>query len=429
MKVAIVGGGISGLTCGWLLRHRYEVSLFEPEAQPGGHSHTVHAEFSGDRQCVDTGFIVCNDRTYPQFLTMLEILGVTPVPTEMSFSVRCDRSGLEYCGSSLRGLFAQKSNLLRPQFLKMIRDILRFNHRGLSDADDVPADMTVGEYCQQHGLGRGFTDHYLFPMGAAIWSCPTGVFRDFPIRFILQFYRNHGLLQLRDRPQWYTIPEGSRTYVDRLVSGWSERIRCGCGVRQVTRQANGVRIQTETTDEVFDEVVFACHSDTALSLLSDASPRERDVLTSFPYAVNDVVLHTDSSVLPRRRDAWAAWNYRIPAEDRSRPTVTYNMNILQHLHSPHTWCVTLNDTDAIAPDRIVSRHRYSHPVFSPGMHSVQARHEELIRSQRTSFCGAYWGNGFHEDGVASATRVCRAFGLAITDDWSENGSIPTEAVA
>lgn len=412
MKIAIVGGGISGLTCAWLLHRDHEITVFEAERQPGGHSNTREFELDGQSYSVDTGFIVYNDRTYPNFMKLLARLGVEGVPTEMSFAVRCDRTGIEYSGSGLAGVFAQKRNLFRPSFLKMVADILRFNREGTIDADRVSASMTVGEYLKGNGYGRGFADHYLLPMGAAIWSCPTGTFADFPIQFILEFYRNHGLLSLTNRPQWYTIPGGSRRYVDKLVSSFRDRIVAGSPVRQVIRKQSGVTIVTDTAETQFDEVVFACHSDQALAMLPDASSLESAVLTAFPYEQNEAVLHTDSSILPRCRNVWSAWNYRIDREQAARATITYNMNILQHIQSPHTFCVTLNDTASINPQSIISKHLYAHPLFTVERASMQAHHHRLIRSNRTSFCGAYWGNGFHEDGVNSALAVCRQYGVS-----------------
>lgn len=411
MKIAIVGGGISGLTCARLLSRNYDVTVFEAEGQPGGHSHTRQFELDGRNYDVDTGFIVYNDRTYPNFMKLLSQLGVEGIPTEMSFAVRCDRTGVEYSGSGLAGLFAQKRNLLRPSFLKMAADILRFNRQGTMDADCVSPSMTVGEYLAKNGYGRGFADHYLLPMGAAIWSCPTGAFADFPIQFILQFYRNHGLLSLTNRPQWYTIPGGSRRYVDRLVSTFRERIVTGSPVLKVLRNQDNVTIVTDAGESNFDEVIFACHSDQALSMLQDVSSLESTILSAFPYEKNEAVLHTDSSILPRCRQAWSAWNYRIDRKQSARATITYNMNILQHIQSPHTFCVTLNDTASIDPSLIISRHQYSHPLFTVERASMQAQHHRLIRGNRTSFCGAYWGNGFHEDGVNSALAVCRQFGV------------------
>lgn len=412
MRVAIVGGGISGLSCAWMLHPQCDITVFESDDRIGGHSNTVSFSFEGQQLAVDTGFIVYNDRNYPLFTELLEELQIQGRKTAMSFAVRCDRSSTEYCGSSLNGLFAQRQNLLRPTFLKMVSDILRFNKQGLKDADTVDDSLSVGEYLAQHGFGQGFCDLYLLPMGASIWSCPTGTFRDFPIRFILEFYRNHGLLSLTNRPQWFTIPQGSRTYVSRLTQGFSDRIRLSSPVTSITRMASGVRITTEKTDELFDEVILACHSDQALGMLTDASETEREVLSAFPYQMNDAVLHYDTSVLPVRRRAWAAWNYRIDPERLQCATVTYNMNILQHIQHRQTFSVTLNDTDSISERRIISRHKYAHPVFTTNRSVMQRRHSELIRNNRTSFCGAYWGNGFHEDGVASALSVCRQFGVS-----------------
>lgn len=423
MSVAIVGGGISGLTCAWLLRDKTEITVFEAEPRAGGHSHTVDFEYDGRRYKVDTGFIVYNDRTYPNFVDLLSRLGVEGRPTSMSFAVRCDRTGVEYSGSGLSGVFAQKRNLCRPSFLRMVYDILRFNRRGLNDAEHVPATMTVGEYLRQQGFGKSFADHYLLPMGAAIWSCPTGTFAEFPIGFILQFYRNHGLLSLTGRPQWYTIPGGSREYVSRLTHPFADRIVADTPVRSVTRYQDYVEVQTDTSAARFDEVIFACHSDQALRLLTDATAMEHRVLTAFPYEKNQAVLHTDESILPRCRKTWSAWNYRIDRGVSDRATITYNMNILQHIQSEHTFCVTLNDDSQIAQDRVISKHNWSHPLFTAERAAMQAEHHRLIRQNRTSFCGAYWGNGFHEDGVNSAIAVCRRFGINGLDVESE-GSRP-----
>lgn len=425
MKIAIVGGGISGLTCAWLLHRHHDISVFESAPKPGGHSNTVEFELEGRDYRVDTGFIVYNDRTYPNFMALLSQLGVAGTPTSMSFAVRCDRTGVEYSGTGLSGVFAQKRNLIRPSFLRMVADILRFNRQGTSEAETVSSEMTVGEFLRKNHYGRSFAEHYLLPMGAAIWSCPTGTFADFPIQFILQFYRNHGLLSLTNRPQWYTIPGGSRQYVKRLTAPFSDRIRSGSPVRRVVRSENGVTVSTDQGSEDFDEVIFACHSDQALALLDRPSSVERTVLSAFPYEMNEAVLHTDESILPRSKKAWSAWNYRIGVAQETRATITYNMNILQHIQSPHTFLVTLNDTETIDPARVISRHQYSHPLFTIERASMQALHGRLIRSQRTSFCGAYWGNGFHEDGVNSALAVCRKFGITGIDGHFD-GSIATQ---
>ncbi len=412
MKIAIIGAGISGLTAARLLHTEHEIHVFESSEQPGGHSNTVCFELDGQQYSIDTGFIVFNDRTYPNFIALLKTLGVEGLATTMSFAVRCDRTGTEYCGSNLNGLFAQRSNLCRPSFLKMVYDILRFNRLGTNDGHDSGEEMTVAEYLRWRGFGKEFAEHYLLPMGAAIWSCPTGTFQNFPIRFILEFYRNHGLLSLTNRPQWYTIPGGSRKYVERLCDPFKHRIHVRSPVLAVTRETKSVRIKTKDNEAEFDEVIFSCHSDQAMRMLTDATTLEREVLSSFLWEVNDTVLHTDTSVLPSRRNAWAAWNYRIHRNDVNRATVSYNMNILQHLKSSHTFCVTLNDSESIAPEKIISRHTYSHPVFTTARSKMQRRHGELIRNNRTSYCGAWWGNGFHEDGVTSAIAVCEKFGIS-----------------
>ncbi|MCR9201263.1 MAG: FAD-dependent oxidoreductase [Planctomycetaceae bacterium] len=430
MKIAIIGSGISGLTCGWLLHKQHDVRIFEANSWIGGHTNTVDFELSGREYSVDTGFIVCNDRTYPNFLQLIDHLGVRRNPTEMSFSVRCDTSGVEYSGSTLRGVFIQPTNLFRPSFLKMMADIFRFNREGTRDADRVSTEMTVGEYLDENRYSSGFCDRYLLPMGAAIWSCPTGTFRDFPIRFILEFYRHHGLLSITNRPQWYVIDGGSQRYVEKLTAGFRDRIQLNCPVQSVVRSEHSVTIHTADGPAEFDEVIFACHSDQALRLLDQPTERERDMLGAFPYGANEAVLHTDISVLPKRRGAWASWNYRIRPDVSDLATLTYNMNILQHVDCPETICVSLNDVDQINPARVIGRYRYEHPIFSVRRHQVQQSHGDVIRRHRTSFCGAYWGNGFHEDGVTSALAVCRRYGAQdVLDQQLSDADAQTPSLA
>lgn len=411
MRIAVIGSGISGLICARLLGRDHEVSVFEANAWVGGHTNTVSIDLDGERQEIDTGFIVYNERNYPVFTRILADLDVKTSPTSMSFSVRCDRTGLEYNGTSLNGVFAQRSNLVRPSFLWLLRDILRFNREGADDLQRAPASQTVGEYLDEHRYSTQFAEQYLLPMGAAIWSCPVGDFARFPIRFILEFYVNHGLLSLRNRPVWRVIQGGSQRYVERLVEPFRDRIRLNCPVHSVHRDEMDVSVQHTGGTETFDEVIFACHSDQALRLLGDADDLESEVLSEFPYSASTAVLHTDESVLPRRRRAWAAWNYHIPAMATGRPTVTYHMNILQRLQSHRSFLVTLNEEEAIDPDQELARFHYEHPLFTARRAEAQSRHDEVIRHRRTSFCGAYWRNGFHEDGVVSALAVCRKFGI------------------
>ncbi|MHC4875582.1 MAG: NAD(P)/FAD-dependent oxidoreductase [Planctomycetota bacterium] len=418
MRIAIIGTGISGLTAAWLLHREHDITVYEANDYVGGHTHTVDVELNSERYAIDTGFIVFNDRTYPNLIRIFDRLGVDSLPTSMSFSVRCDRTDIEYNGSTLPGLFAQKRNLLRPRFYRMIRDILRFNKESLAVLDGDSEDATVADYLAKHGYSREFADLYLLPMGAAIWSCPLETFGEFPIRFIVEFYHNHGLLSLKNRPQWYVVTGGSRTYVEKMIEPFRDRIHLKSPVESVTRSDDEVVVRVAGREpQTYDHVVFACHSDQALRILGDAAtPDERELLGEFPYQKNIAVLHTDSSVLPRRRVAWAAWNYHVPQNPTGRSaTVTYNMNILQRLSSRHTFNVTLNSEDSIDDGQILGRFEYHHPVFTLRRRAAQQRHAELLNQVRSSFCGAYWGNGFHEDGVNSALAVCRSLG--VTPPW------------
>lgn len=415
MKIAIIGSGISGLTVAYRLSPAHEVTLFEANDYLGGHTNTVDVELGGERQVIDTGFIVFNDRTYPCFIQLMEELGVRSRSTSMSFSVRCDSTNLEYNGSSLNGLFAQRRNLLRPSFYRMLADIMRFNHAApeLALSPAVSDETTVGEFLARHRYSHQFAAHYLLPMGAAIWSCPVGTFEEFPIRFIVEFYKNHGLLNIRNRPTWRVIEGGSQTYVAKMAERFRDRVRLSTVVEQVRRSVDGVVvIPRNGSPETFDHVVFACHSDQALRILADSTTTERDVLSEFPYGRNTAVLHTDETVLPKRRRAWASWNYHligISSQNASQAaTVTYQMNLLQHLRSKHVFNVTLNSDQRIDPAKVLRRFEYHHPIFTVRRAVAQARHRELINVNRTSFCGAYWGNGFHEDGVVSGLRVCEA---------------------
>lgn len=414
MKIAIIGSGISGLTAANYLRQQHDVTLFEANDYLGGHTNTVEFELEGREYAIDTGFIVFNDRTYPNFCRLLDELGVSSKPTSMTFSVNCEQSGLEYRGADLNGLFAQRRNLVSPRFLGLLWELLRFNRKAEQLLAAAPENQTVGEFFSQHRFGRQFIDKYFLPMASAIWSCPHSAVEGFPIRFIADFYRNHGLLSTRNRPQWRVINGGSQRYVEVLARPLADCIRLNSPVVSVERNPDHVSIRTRRGDgpEIFDHVIFACHSDQALAILNGSATQvEREVLSGFPYEKNLAVLHTDTRLLPRNRRAWACWNYHIPASSApdaaAKATVTYNMNLLQGVVSPQTFCVSLNCGDRIDPRRVIRSIVYHHPVFTADRRENQRRHGELIGPNHTSFCGAYWGNGFHEDGVNSALAVCR----------------------
>lgn len=412
MRIAIIGSGIAGLTCAHLLSRRHEVTVFEAANWIGGHTHTVDVHWQGRDYAVDTGFIVFNDWTYPNFIRLLDRLGVASRPTEMSFSVHDPASGLEYNGHNLDSLFAQRRNLLSPEFWGMLRDILRFNRRAIADLDGgrIAATTTLGDYLHTHGYGQRFIDHYVVPMGSAIWSMSRADMLGFPLQFFVRFCRNHGLLSVNQRPQWRVIEGGSRSYVEPLCRSFVGRIRLECPVSRITRDDNGVTVLSADGEERFDKVVFACHSDQALALLDAPSANEQEILGAIRYASNDVVLHTDTRLLPQRRKAWASWNYRLGDEQQIPAALTYDMNILQGIDAPVTFCVSLNQTDLVAPEKIIARFDYAHPQYSLAAVAAQARHAELLGPRHSYFCGAYWANGFHEDGVLSALRVAEQFG-------------------
>lgn len=412
MKIAIIGSGIAGLTSAYLLNRRHAITVFEASDWIGGHTHTVDVQVDGKSHAIDTGFIVFNDWTYPNFIRLLSQLGVGFKNTEMSFSVSDPASGVEYNGNNLNSLFAQRRNLISPKFWGMVRDILRFNREALNDLNQqrIARDMTLGDYLKANGYSERFIQHYIVPMGAAIWSMSLHDMLGFPLQFFVRFFKNHGLLSISDRPQWCVIEGGSSRYVAPLSESFKQHIRLNCPVSRVVRDATGVTLHSTAGAERFDKVVFACHSDQALALLDEPTRVEQDVLGALPYADNDVVLHTDTRLLPKRPLAWASWNYRLGGPASQSAAVTYNMNILQGIQSDSTFCVSLNQTAAIDPNKILARYTYAHPQYSLAGTAAQARWEELLGANHSYFCGAYWANGFHEDGVVSALRVAREFG-------------------
>ncbi|MGY4533797.1 putative NAD/FAD-binding protein [Pseudomonas sp. TE3786] len=412
MKIAIIGSGISGLTTAYLLNRQHDIQVFEASDWIGGHTHTVDVQVNGRDYGIDTGFIVFNDWTYPNFIRLLGQLKVGFQATEMSFSVRDPGTGVEYNGNTLNSLFAQRRNLLSPAFWGMLRDILRFNREALEDlhSQRIGAGTTLGAYLQARGYRQRFIDHYIVPMGAAIWSMSLGEMLNFPLQFFVQFFSNHGLLSVNNRPQWHVVSGGSRSYVEPLCASFRQHIRLNCPVHKVDRDMLGVTLHSAQGSERFDKVVFACHSDQALRLLDRPTAAEQSILGALPYADNEVVLHTDTRLLPERRLAWASWNYRLDGDRQRSAAVTYNMNILQGIHSDTTFCVSLNQSAAIDPAKVLSRHSYAHPQYSLAGMAAQARWHELLGVQHSYYCGAYWANGFHEDGVVSALRVAKAFG-------------------
>ena len=409
MKIAVIGTGIAGNTAAWKLRANHDVTVYEANDYIGGHTNTIDVGTNGGTLAIDTGFIVFNDRTYPNFIALLDDIGQESQSSEMSFSVHTEDGRLEYNGASLNALFAQRRNILRPPFYRMIRDILRFNNEATAALESEDLAQTVGGYLLKQGFGREFLDCYLVPMAAAIWSSEPRAVRDMPLHFLVRFFDNHGLLQLKDRPVWRVIKGGSRSYVDTLVAGHRDRIRLNSPVTCVRRYVDYVEVTTAAAGtERYDAVFIAAHSDEALAMLADPSPMETSVLGAIRYQDNEAILHTDDSLMPRRRRAWAAWNYHLPQDPKKQVAVTYNMNILQGLEETTQYCVTLNNDQHIDEDKVIRRIAYQHPVYTRESVEAQARQGELNRD-RTFYCGAYWRNGFHEDGVVSALSAVDHF--------------------
>ena len=414
MKIAVIGTGIAGNVAAYHLSREHDITVFEAGAHIGGHTHTHAVEQAGRVYNVDTGFIVFNDWTYPNFIRLLDELGVDSQPSAMSFSVRDEQSGLEYNGTSLNSLFAQRRNLLRPSFWHMIRDILRFNREAPQLLQQPGNEISLGDYLAGHRYSREFIDHYVVPMGAAIWSTDPVSMQRFPARFFVRFFHNHGMLSVDVRPQWRVIRGGSARYVEKLTARFRDRIRLNTPVEWVRRLPGQVLIKARGLEtERFDAVFIACHSDQALKILADARPQEREVLGAIPYQRNEAVLHTDTRLLPKKRLAWAAWNYHVLAQRHAPVALTYNMNILQSLDAPTPFLVTLNHSDAIDPDKIIQRIDYDHPLFTPRGVAAQARQRDINGPLDTYFCGAWWRNGFHEDGVVSALNALEHFGERI----------------
>lgn len=410
MKIAIIGSGIAGNTLGYHLHKHHDITIFEANSHVGGHTHTHDIELFGKNYAVDTGFIVFNDRTYPNFIQILDALKVPWQPSNMSFSVRNESTGLEYNGTTLNSLFAQRSNFFKPRFYGMIGEILRFNKESLALLESGD-EIALGDYLLKNNYKSLFVNNYIVPMGAAIWSTNAAQMMDFPARFLVRFFHHHGMLTVNNRPQWRTIVGGSARYVEALTKPFQSKIKLNTPISKVCRLENSVMLKSQNGDEQnFDYVFFACHSDQALAILgADASPQEREILSAIPYQENTIYLHHDRNLLPKCKLAWAAWNYHVTVQPSDKVQVTYNMNILQNLTSFEPILVTLNHTNLINPAKVIKRLKYTHPVYTIAGASAQARHAEISGVNNTGFAGAYWHNGFHEDGVKSALAALQHF--------------------
>jgi len=412
MKIAVIGTGISGLVAAYLLSRTHEITVFEANDYVGGHTVTTRVEWAGTSLAVDAGFIVYNEASYPNFVRLLDQLGVESQPTSMSFSVRCDRTGLEYAGTNLNTLFAQRSNLLRPRYYHFAREILRFN-KAAKKALSNNMRGTVGDFLAANNLSPSLAEHYVIPLTAAIWSTEPQRALETPARFILRFLDNHRLLGTLGYHTWRVIKGGSQQYVEKLIVPFADRIRLRTPVYQLERSAKGVRVSTADGSELFDEVIVAAHSDQALKMLASPSPAEEEILGSIGYQKNRAILHSDDSVLPRTRRAWASWNYRTPADPDLPVAVTYNMTQLQSLPTEKTYCISLNLENQLDERSTIARFSFEHPLFTEAAVSSQSRHAEISGTDRIHYCGAYWRHGFHEDGVVSALAVSQRFGVSL----------------
>ena len=408
MKIAIIGSGISGNTLAYYLNPRHQIALFESNDRIGGHSHTHHIDVFNQKVSVDTGFIVFNKKTYPNFLKLLHELKVPYENSAMSFSVKDSQKDFEYNGTNLNALFAQRKNFINPSFYKMIREILRFNKSSiiLLSGDE---EISLGDYLKREGYSDFFKKYYILPMGSAIWSSNIKTMMQFPAKFFIQFFNNHGMLNINDRPQWLTISGGSINYVDKMIKPFRKKIKLNQNIKYVERKKDHIAIHHKDRVEKFDWVFFACHSDEALKLIKSPSFHEKNILKAIPYTDNEVILHYDDHFMPKRKLAWAAWNYHIDDNANSPASLTYNMNILQNLKTEVPLLVTLNPLQKINKKKIIKTLSYAHPQYSLRSIEAQSKYHLISGVNRTSFAGAYWGNGFHEDGVKSALDAIQQF--------------------
>jgi uncharacterized protein len=410
VRIAIIGTGVSGLVAAHLLHREHALTVYEADGRVGGHANTIRVDADGETHRIDTGFIVFNDRNYPSFERLLGKLGVATQPSHMSFSVSDGRGDFEYAGTPL-GLFARPANLVSPTFLGMLRDWRRFNREARALIGMNGTAPSLGIWLEERGFSRHFIERLIVPQASAVWSADPAQMWSFPASFMAEFFDNHGMFSLRDRPRWRTVSGGSARYVDAITTPWRDRVRLRAPVRRVERLPDRVRIEADGCEsEDFDEVVIATHSDQALAMLADPSEAELEILGAIPYQRNEAVLHTDASLLPRRRTAWSSWNFHLTEAPAQRTTVTYWMNNLQSLRADRQFLLTLNRGNAIDPGKLIRRFIYDHPVYTAAGVRAQGQHEEISGPRRTHYCGAYWGWGFHEDGVLSALRACERIG-------------------
>ena len=416
MKIAIIGSGISGLTCAYILNRKHDITIFEKNDYIGGHTHTHEIEHNGIKWNVDSGFIVYNERTYPNFINILDRLGVERQLTRMGFSVKSEKNDLEYAGHSLNGLFAQRSNLFRPSFIRMLRSMWRFNSEARADLKGLDSETTLGEYLKSNGYPEEFIQHFIVPIGAAIWSTVPNQMMDMPAIFFIRFFENHGMLQIVDRPNWWVITGGSKRYVEKMVDGFENKIRLSSPVKNVKREDGSITVQfgaNSLESENFDSVIFATHSNQSLAMLDAPTKEEIEILSAIKYQKNDALLHYDDSILPKRKNAWSSWNYLLDEDQSKAVALTYNMNILQSLKSDRTFCVSLNSGNLVDESKVIKELSYDHPLFTTSSIKAQSRKHEISGKNNTYYCGAYWRNGFHEDGVMSALDVCKDFGESL----------------
>tara|TARA_Y100000385_G_scaffold272011_1_gene312458 strand:+ start:2642 stop:3901 length:1260 start_codon:yes stop_codon:yes gene_type:complete len=412
LKIAIIGSGISGLTSAYILNKKHDITIYEKNDYIGGHTHTHKIPENNTTFNVDSGFIVYNENTYPNFIRLLDLLNVERQHSNMGFSVKTSYKDFEYSGNSIGSIFAKKSNMFNPYFLNMLKSIQRFNKVSIKDLDKIDASTSLIEYLKSKRFSSYFIKYYIVPMAAAIWSTSPKMILKMPALFFIKFFNNHGLLQVKNRPQWWVIKNGSKQYVKKIINQFNGTINLNTPVIKVSRNENQVIIKTKTNSDVFDAVIFATHSDQSLRLLQDYSNDEKNILSKIKYQKNTALIHTDTSILPKRKNAWSSWNYLLNKDDDT-VTLTYNMNILQSLNASKTYCVTINDCDLVDKDKIIKKINYEHPLFTKDTIESQNNKNLINGVNNTYFCGAYWGNGFHEDGVNSALDVCKKFGMEL----------------